>query len=325
MNEDINILILSCGTRNKIVQYFRKELARKGLVIATDCSKLAPALYDTDRHFIVPRIDEKGYLDVILSICKENKIRAILSLIDPELSLLARHRQEFLDIGTIPIVSDYDVVELCFDKYEMYKFLIKNDFKAVKSYIDKEEFYKDVKTEAVKYPVFIKPTRGSASININKVNSKEEVELLFSLYDDLIIQEFMDGTEYGADVYIDMISDETVAIFTKEKIKMRAGETDKSVSMKDDKLFGLIKQFAEKVGFKGIIDIDIFKVNGDYYISEVNPRFGGGYPHAYECGVNVPRMIMNNIAGKANDEIIGNYEESIYMMKFSEMRIVGGL
>ena len=29
-----------------------------------------------------------------------------------------------------------------------------------------------------------------------------------------------------------MISNEPVAIFTKEKIKMRAGETDKSVSIK---------------------------------------------------------------------------------------------
>ncbi len=69
MNKDINILILSCGTRNKIVQYFKKELAGKGQVMATDCSKLAPALYDADKYFIVPRIDEEGYIDIILSIC----------------------------------------------------------------------------------------------------------------------------------------------------------------------------------------------------------------------------------------------------------------
>ena len=56
----------------------------------------------------------------------------------------------------------------------------------------------------------------------------------------------MDGIEYGADVYVDMISNEPVAIFTKEKIKMRAGETDKSVSIKDEKLFDLIKGFVRK-------------------------------------------------------------------------------
>jgi len=124
-----------------------------------------------------------------------------------------------------------------------------------------------------------------------------------------MIQEFMDGIEYGADVYIDMISGEPVAIFTKEKIKMRAGETDKSISVKDDKLFDLIKNFVKKAGFKGIIDIDVFKVNNEYYISEVNPRFGGGYTHAYESEVNVPKMIVNNIKGKVNDEIIGQYKE----------------
>ena len=31
--------------------------------MATDCSELAPALYDADKYFIVPRIDEEGYLD----------------------------------------------------------------------------------------------------------------------------------------------------------------------------------------------------------------------------------------------------------------------
>ena len=321
MSEKMNILILSCGTRNKIVQYFKKELGERGLVMATDCSELAPALYDADKHFIVPRMNDEGYIDEILSICKENNIKAVLSLIDPELSLLAEYKQDFLNIGTIPIISDYDIVEMCFDKYSMYNFFIQNGFKTVRSYINREEFYKDVEAEIINYPVFVKPVRGSASINISKVNSKEEVELLFSRFDNLMIQEFMDGTEYGADVYIDIISNEPVAIFTKEKIKMRAGETDKSVSIKDEKLFELIKAFVKKAGFKGIIDIDIFKVNDEYYISEVNPRFGGGYPHAYECGVNVPGMIIKNILGIVNYEVIGRYDKDVYMMKFNEIMI----
>ncbi|GGA20495.1 ATP-grasp domain-containing protein [Psychrobacillus lasiicapitis] len=321
MKDDVNILILSCGTRNKIVQYFKRELLDKGSVIATDCSNLAPALYEADKHYIVPRMDDEGYIDVILSICKENNIKAVLSLIDPELSLLAQHKQSFLDIGTIPIVSGYETIELCFDKYKMYEFLIRSEIQTVKSYIEKEKFYSDVKIGVINYPVFVKPIKGSASINISKVTSKEEIELLFSRFDNLMIQEFMDGTEYGADVYIDMISSEPVAIFIKEKIKMRAGETDKSVSIKDERLFELIKKFVKETGFKGIIDIDIFNVNGEYFISEVNPRFGGGYPHAYESGVNVPSMIINNIDGKVNTNMIGQYDEDIYMMKYNEIKI----
>ena len=321
----MNILILSCGSRNKIVQYFKKALGKKGLVFVTDCSNLSPALYDADKYFIVPKIDEAGYLDEILSICKDNNIKAVLSLIDPELSLLAEHKKDFLDIGTTPIISDYDVVEMCFDKYLFNEFLAQSGFNTIRTYIDKELFYKDVEVGIIKYPVFVKPVRGSASINISKVTCKEEIELLFSRFDNLIIQEFMDGIEYGADVYIDMISDEPVAIFTKEKIKMRAGETDKSVSVKNSFLFNLIKKFVKIAGFKGIIDIDIFKVNGEYYISEVNPRFGGGYPHAYECGVNVPKMIIANIDGQVNSDTIENYKENFYMMKFNDVKMINGM
>jgi carbamoyl-phosphate synthase large subunit len=315
---------LSCGTRNKIVQYFKKTLDTKGLVLATDCSELAPALYEADKYFVVPKMNDEGYLDVILSICKENNVNAVLSLIDPELSLLAKNRRAFLEIGTTPIISDYETVELCFDKFSMYKFLTQIGIKTVRSYVDKYEFYRDIEAGVINYPVFVKPVRGSASININKVTTKDEIESLYSRFDNLMIQEFMDGVEYGADVYIDMISSEPVAIFTKEKIKMRAGETDKSVSVKDDKLFKLIKGLVKKAGFKGIIDIDIFKVDGKYYISEVNPRFGGGYPHAYESGVNIPRMIINNISGTSNEDIIGEYEEGVYMMKYNDLIIIKG-
>lgn len=322
MTDSMNILILSCGTRNKIVQYFKNELDGRGQVMATDCSKLAPALYDADKHFIVPRMEEQSYFDVILSICKENNIKAVLSLIDPELSLLAENKEKFYKIGTTPIISDYDIVEMSLDKYRFYKFLIDNGFNPIRSYVDKEKFYHDVKTGLIEYPVFVKPVRGSASINVSKVTTKDELEFLFDRYDNLMIQEFMDGTEFGADVYIDMVSGETTAIFIKEKIKMRAGETDKSVSVKDEKLFELIKRFVAKAGFKGIIDIDIFKVKDEYYISEVNPRFGGGYPHAYECGVNVPRMIINNLDGIYNQEVVGQYVKDVYMIKFNEVKIL---
>ena len=318
----MNILILSAGTRNKVVQYFKKELAGKGTVVATDCSNLAPAIYDADKYYIVPPMAQDGYLDVILDICKKEKIDAVLTLIDPEISLLAENLDKFKALGTTPIVSDFDKVEMCFDKFKMYEFLINNGFKTAKSYVDKESFYADLDAGKITFPVFVKPVKGSASININKVTSKEEVEVLFTLCDNLMIQEFMNGTEYGADCYIDMLSGETVAIFTKQKIKMRAGETDKSVSVKDEKLFELIKKFIKTAGFKGIIDIDIFDVDGEYYISEVNPRFGGGYPHAYECGVNVPKLICENISGRENAPEIGNYDEGVYMMKYNELKIM---
>ena len=318
----MNILILSSGTRNKIVQYFKRELMKKGKVICTDANNLAPSIYEADKYYIVPKINAPGYLEVILSICEKEHINGVLSLIDPELSLLAKNKDKFEKIGTKVIGSSYELCEMSLNKYEMYQWLKKHGYKCAKSYLDKEEFYADVARERINYPVFVKPAKGSASIAISKVYNKETLELLFANSEGLMIQEFLNGQEIGADVYIDLISKEIISIFTKKKILMRAGETDKAESIKDDKLFTLIKSFVSEAGYMGQIDIDIFNVNGEYYISEVNPRFGGGYPHAYESGANHMQMIINNLNGTRNESVIGdNYQEGIYMMKYNEILI----
>lgn len=317
----MNILILSAGTRNKVVQYFKRTLAGKGTVIATDMSALAPAIYEADKHYIVPRMCDPTYLDVILNICNEEHVTGVLSLIDPELSLLAEHKAEFEAVGTTVIGSSYELCEMSLDKFQMYHWLVSHGYRSAKSYMDKEAFFADVDAGLIRYPVFVKPARGSASISISKVYDRETVELLFAHEDGLMIQEFLDGQEIGADVYIDMVSHEVVSIFTKKKLKMRAGETDKAVSFKDEKLFDLIERFTCEAGYSGQIDIDIFEVNGEYYISEVNPRFGGGYPHAYESGADHMKLILNNLEGMHNEKHIGDYRDGTCMMKFNEVMI----
>ena len=318
----MNVLITSAGTRNKIVQYFVKELKGEGKVIATDMSKYAPALYEADKFYIVSGIADPTYIDQLLNICKKEKIDCLLALIDPELSLIAENKERFIEIGVTPLISDYETVERCFNKYQMFEYLNVHGFNTPKSYINKDLFYKDLEDGVIDFPVFVKPITGSASINISKVNTKEEIETLFNKFDDLMIQEFMDGTEIGADVYIDNISKKVVSIFTKEKLKMRAGETDKGKSFKDPELFDIIVNVVESMNFSFMIDIDVFKVNGKYYISEFNPRFGGGYPHAYEAGVNFPKMIINNINGIENKNQIGDYDENVIMMKYNEVKII---
>lgn len=317
----INILILSAGTRNKIVQYFKKTLGENGKVIATDVSTIAPAIYEADKYYIVPRITEPGYIDIILDICKKENISGVLSLIDPELSLLAENEEKFKNIGTTVIGSSYELCERALDKMQMFQWLRSHGYNCAKSYVDKNEFFADVKTGKANYPVFVKPVRGSASIAISKVFDNETVDLLFDHSDNLMIQEYLDGQEIGADCYIDLLSGELVSVFTKKKIVMRAGETDKSVSFKDEKLFELIKKFVNESGWRGQIDIDIFEINGEYHISEVNPRFGGGYPHAYECGADHMKLIVNNLNGIVNSDVIGNYKENVYMMKYNEIMI----
>lgn len=318
----MNFLILASGTRNKVVQYFKRAFEGIGTIVATDAHELGPAIYDADKYFIVPPIGAPDYIDIILDICKKEKIDGVLSLIDPELSLLAKNEQRFKAIGTTVIGSSYELCEMSLDKMQMYEWLSSHGYNCARSWMDRELFYRAVENGEVTYPVFIKPYRGSASVSITKACDRQTVDLLFAHEDDLMIQEFLDGQEIGADVYIDLISGEVVSIFTKKKIKMRAGETDKAVSFKDPALFQLIERFVLEAGYRGQIDIDLFEINGQYYISEVNPRFGGGYPHAYESGCDHMKLIRNNLLGEANEKQIGAYDEGVYMMKYNEVKIV---
>ncbi|MBQ8971719.1 MAG: ATP-grasp domain-containing protein [Clostridia bacterium] len=315
----INILLLSVGTRNKVVEYFRRTWEGYGNVVATDMSPLAPAIYEAHKHYIVPAMTDPNYLERIYEICKSERISGVLSLIDPELSLLAAHKEDFEALGVTVIGSSYALCEMALDKFEMYQWLRAHGYACAESWMEREAFYRAVAAGTACFPVFVKPARGSASISINKAPDCDTVDLLFEHENGMMIQEYLRGQEIGADVYIDMISGEIVSIFTKKKLKMRAGETDKAVSFKDEKLFALIERFVKEAGFRGQIDIDIFDVDGVYYISEVNPRFGGGYPHAYEAGCDHMRMILNNLRGIANERKIGGYDDGVYMLKYNEV------
>ncbi len=319
MKSNKNILILSVGTRNKIVEYFKDNISG-GKVIATDMSEYAPGLYEADKYYITSSISDPNYLHEVIKICEIEEIDAVFSLIDPELSLLAENKDKFDKKNILLLQSNKELIDLSFNKFKFFNKLNSLNYNSQKSFIDYTCIVNELEKNGLEFPLFVKPNTGSASININRVNDIETLNNLCKKHEDLIIQEYVEGIEYGVDVYVDIISKKVISIFIKEKIKMRAGETDKSISVKDNKLFELIEKFVVEMGYSGHIDIDIFRKNDTFYISEVNPRFGGGYPHAYESGCNFPKYIINNINGLSNEPEIGKYKEGTVMMKYNEIK-----
>lgn len=316
----MNILILSCGTRNLLVRYFKEKESGIGRVIGTDCSAYAPALYETDAFYLVPPMTQPDYLDTILDICKKESVTAVLPLQEDELTLIASHRELFTSIGVTPIVSEVSAVELCRDKYAFYQHLKAHNLPALTSCNSINAFLKEQEAGHMNLPVFLKPSRGCGSIGIQKVSHMELLEALCKYAEeDYIIQTFAQGEEFGADIYVDLISQKPVSVFVKKKLRMRAGETEKSVSCRDKALFDLILDTVATLKLSGPIDMDLFKIDGSYYVSEINPRFGGGYPHAHNCNVRFPRLIANNLAGMENADTIGSYEEGVCMLKYTDL------
>src|SRR5699024_6860676 len=174
--------------------------------------------------------------------------------------------------------------------------------------------------QELKFPLVVKPGKGSASIGIEIVNNKADLRNVFLKEHDLIIQPYYLDREFGIDVYVDLISGELIDLFIKEKIKMRSVETYKSVSFKNEEIETLIKKFISKINFSGPRDIDWFEYKGQYDISEINPRFGGGYPHAYEMGCDFMKYIVTNLEGNVNDHYEGyKYDEGYAMMKYDDV------
>ena len=317
-----NILFCSVGRRARLLMNFRESMKGCGQLVATDISPVAPALFFADKTFLVPRITENSYFDRILEICKENDIKAITTLIDPEIEILAKHRKELQERGILPLCPADWTAHLCFDKYEMFRHLRSKGVRTVLTYNSIESFRDGLEKGEINFPVFMKPISGSGSVGIGRCDTMEEV---MEKWNDgkftYIIQELMTEGDCDADVYVDCISHKPVAIFSKKKIESRIGGASKTISYKDPKLFAFVEEVCSVLELNGPCDMDFFIKDGEYYLSEINPRFGGAYLHAYGAGVDFIQLILNNIHGKENKSIIGQYDEDIIMMMYDDVVI----
>ena len=317
----MNYLMLSVGRRGELLKDFRKSIEKDSKIIATDLSPYAPALYFADKQYLVPRIDDETYIDTIIDICKKEAINAVTTFIDPEIEILAKNRKKFTELG-VEVLAPYEkTAALCFDKYEMFKHLYANGIPTVMTWGSLKEFDQARSEGKVEFPVFVKPRTGSGSVGARKVYNYEILSEAMKDDPSLIIQEFMDCEDLDADVYIDTISHEAVAAFSKRKIETRIGGASKTVSFKDSALFEFIQKIVSILKFNGPVDMDFFCKEGKYYLSEINPRFGGAYLHAYGAGVDFIKLIENNLNGIQNAPCFGNYEEGVVMMMYDSVVI----
>ena len=320
----MNYLMLSVGRRGELMKDFRKSMEDGSRIIATDNSPYAPALYFADKQYIVPRIDDPEYMGVILDICRKEKINAVTTFIDPEIMLLAENRERFAELGVEVLAPYTETAKLCFDKYEMFKFLKEQGIHTAMTWGTFEEVKAALDTGVVSLPVFVKPRTGSGSVGARKIYTINELEEAFETDSSLIAQELMTGEgcfDLDADVYVDTISHKPVAIFSKRKISTTIGGANKTISFKDQKLFDFAQYALGRFKFNGPIDADFFYKNGEYYLSEVNPRFGGAYLHAYGAGVDFIELIEKNLHGEENEVQIGNYDEDVVMMMYDSVVI----
>lgn len=303
-----NVLLTCAGRRNYLVQYFREALAGAGLVLAADVDPNAPAMIEADRAFVVPPVAAPDYVDHIADLCGGHGVRLLCSLNDLELPLLAEHRRRFEAVGTVLAVSSSEVIRRCADKWETYLTLLRWGLPAPLTYATLDDARHALGRGEIRFPVVLKPRWGTASIGIDFPEGPDELGLAHRLLEQrirrtiigpmsavdpdrtVLVQEKLDGDEYGLDVVNDL-DGRHVTTFVKRKLGMRAGETDRAVTVADDVLVTLGAQIGRRLGHRGNLDCDVF-VGERAAVLELNPRFGGGYPFSHAAGADLPSALL---------------------------------
>lgn len=321
----MNILFTCAGRRTYLLKYFKEQLGNEGKIIGADMQLTAPALSAADERVLVPAVYDEHYVDALLEICELHHVDVLISLNDLELPILAGKKSLFADIGVQVIVSSPDVIDICFDKLKTSQYVEKLGLKSPKTYPNLAQAQEAIESGELQFPVVIKPRWGSASIGIEFVDNAEDLEIVYKLIrrkirrgilgevsqhdeDFILIQESITGKEYGLDIINDLDGN-NVAVTVKQKLAMRAGETDKATTVDNEELKHIGEVLGSNLRHIGNMDCDILEMDGKYYVLELNPRFGGGFPFSYEAGVNLPKAIIHWVKGEAfdNSELVPKY------------------
>lgn len=313
----MNILFTCAGRRTYLLKYFKENLLEGDKIVATDMQLSAPALQVADVKIQVPAVYDPEYVNLTLRICEEQKIDALFSLNDLELPILAENKARFEAIGVKVVVSDSKVIDIAFDKYKTAQWVESLGLTAPKTYVRLEDCKKALAAGEIDFPLFMKPRWGSGSIGLESIADMEELDIYYGLLmkkikktilatasvgdEYIMIQEKLTGSEYGLDIMNDL-DGKNIGVSVKQKLAMRAGETDKAVTVDLPEVREMGRKIGEALGHIGNLDVDIMqRADGAYCVLELNPRFGGGFPFSYEAGVNFPKALIQMIKGESVD------------------------
>ncbi|MCP4801244.1 MAG: ATP-grasp domain-containing protein [Bacteroidetes bacterium] len=328
----LHILFTCAGRRNYLINYFRDALKGRGKVFAMDMSDTAPAMVDADVAITVPSVYDINYIPSLIEIIQIHKIDAIISLNDLELPILSRHLKYLQSTGVKVLVSSESVIDIAFDKIKTFNFIKSIGLKTPLTFTSLKEANDALKTNKITYPVVVKPRWGSASIGIDFPETYEELNLSFKLQhiklkksilnivsqqdanNAILIQENMNGQEYGLDIVNDFEGN-YFGTFVRKKINMRSGETDKAISVIDDRFNKIGEIISSNLKHIGILDCDIFVSNNEFYILELNPRFGGGYPFSHEAGINIAAIYIDWLFGEKDIKQHNKYKSGMLFSK----------
>jgi carbamoyl-phosphate synthase large subunit len=311
------VLISSVGRRSQLIECFRRtfaELDIEGHVLGIDLQPaLSPAAHLVDECFAVPRCTDPGYLDEVLRLCVERQVALIVPTIDTELPIYAAERQTFASRGVDIAVSGPDTVDIACDKVRTHEFLTSHSIPTVRQ------------TNAAgllscpqgwQFPLILKPRRGSASIGVVKVDSDVILRALLSNNQDSVVQEFARGYECTVNLFVDA-NGRCICAVPHRRIEVRGGEVSKAVIVREPRVIAIALRVAEALPRAyGPLNMQCFVDGETVVVTEINARFGGGYPLAFEAGANFPLWLLQRRLDRELPDWYDGWKDNLTMLRF---------
>jgi carbamoyl-phosphate synthase large subunit len=300
------VLFTCAGQRVDIVTAFRRAGAT---TIATDVDQLAPALYLADRRALVPRVDDFGYVGALRDLVELHDVRLIVPLTDLDHVVLAQHRGELAP--ALVLVPEEETSARCSDKYLAHRFFEDQGIGTPPTWLPTEL------PEDVRFPVLVKARQGFGSRHIYRAANDTELDF-FLRYTaaDSMVQAVCHGIEFSIDVFCDLES-RCVAAVPRTMIESKGGESIKGMTIKDEDLIEFARTVSEALRIVGPANVQCFREpDGQLQVTDVNPRFGGGFPLPTAAGSRYPELAIALANGETLEPRFGDFREGVVMTRF---------
>jgi carbamoyl-phosphate synthase large subunit len=304
------VLLTSVGQRVDIARAFR---AAGAVTLGVDADPLAPALYHCDRRVIVPRIADPAYVPTLAALREEHDVRLVVPLNDLDFPVLSRERDRLAP--ALALLPEPEVSARMSDKLEAHHHFVAKGIPSPRSWAPEDV------PEDVRYPVLVKAREGFGSRNIHRCANAAELEFFLGYTDvSSFVQEVCLGEEFSIDVFCDMDA-RCLNSIPRTMLLSKGGESIKGASLQDRELIEHGARVAETVGIKGPANVQCFREpDGSLPVTDVNTRFGGGFPVPLAAGGRYPELALALARGERPEPRLGDFEEGVVMTRyFSEV------
>jgi carbamoyl-phosphate synthase large subunit len=300
------VLFTCAGQRVDIVSAFRRAGAT---TIASDVDRLAPALYHADRAELVPRVDDPGYMSALVDLVAEHDVRLVIPLTDLDQAILSAGR-DMLSPALV-LAPSPQVCRTMGDKYLAHVFFEQHGIASPRTWLP------DGVPADARFPVLVKVREGFGSRHIYRAVDRAELEFFVHHTPvDSMVQEMCLGEEFSIDVFCDLDGSCLNAI-PRTMIQSKGGESIKGVTIQDRELIAHGARVAETIGIVGPANVQCFREDdGSLPVTDVNPRFGGGFPLPLAAGSRYPELALALARGEHPEPALGRFEAGLTMTRY---------